>query len=58
LYEARPLAMIAEQAGGAAVNGAERILDLEGEGIHARTPLVIGSRVEVLALQKAVREAR
>ena len=58
LYEARPLAMIAEQAGGAAVDGAEMILDLEGEGIHARTPLVIGSRVEVLALQKAVREAR
>jgi fructose-1,6-bisphosphatase I len=58
LYEARPLAMIAEQAGGAAVNGAESILELEAEGIHERTPLVIGSRREVEALQKAVREAR
>lgn len=54
LYEARPLAMIAERAGGAAVNGAERILELKAEGIHQRTPLVVGSRSEVDALQKAV----
>jgi fructose-1,6-bisphosphatase I len=57
LYEARPLAMIAEQAGGAAVNGAERILELVAEGIHQRTALIVGSRVEVEALQKAVVEA-
>ncbi len=54
LYEARPLAMIAEQAGGAAVNGATRILDIAGEGIHDRTALIVGSKVEVEALQKAV----
>jgi fructose-1,6-bisphosphatase I len=54
LYEANPLAMIAELAGGAAVNGAERILELRAEGIHQRTPLVIGSRREVAALQRAV----
>jgi fructose-1,6-bisphosphatase I len=54
LYEARPLAMIAEQAGGAAVNGATRILELKGEGIHDRTALIVGSKVEVEALQKAV----
>ena len=54
LYEANPLAMIAEQAGGAAVNGAGRILDVQAEGIHQRTPLVIGSRREVEAMQKAV----
>jgi fructose-1,6-bisphosphatase I len=57
LYEARPLAMIAEQAGGAAVNGAVRILELEATGIHERTALVIGSRVEVEALQQAVHES-
>jgi fructose-1,6-bisphosphatase I len=57
LYEARPLAMIAEQAGGAAVNGAERILDLTAEGIHQRTALIVGSKVEVEALRKAVVEA-
>jgi fructose-1,6-bisphosphatase I len=54
LYEARPLAMIAEQAGGTAVNGAQRILDIPAAGIHDRTSLVIGSRVEVEALQQAV----
>jgi fructose-1,6-bisphosphatase I len=54
LYEARPLAMIAEQAGGAAVNGATRILDLAATGIHDRTALVVGSKVEVDALQRAV----
>jgi fructose-1,6-bisphosphatase I len=54
LYEARPLAMIAEQAGGAAVNGAQRILEIEAEGIHDRTALIVGSRTEVDALQKAV----
>jgi fructose-1,6-bisphosphatase I len=54
LYEANPLAMIAEQAGGAAVDGAGRILDVQAEGIHERTPLVIGSRCEVEALRKAV----
>ena len=58
LYEANPLAMIAEQAGGAAVNGAERILEIRAEGIHQRTPLVIGSRREVEALQQLVKEAR
>jgi fructose-1,6-bisphosphatase I len=54
LYEAYPLAMIAEQAGGAAVDGETRILEVQAGGIHDRTPLVIGSRTEVEALRKAV----
>ena len=54
LYEAYPLAMVAEQAGGAAVDGETRILEVRAEGIHDRTPLVIGSRREVEALRKAV----
>ena len=54
LYEAYPLAMVAEQAGGAAVDGERRILEVRAAGIHDRTPLVIGSRVEVYALLKAV----
>jgi fructose-1,6-bisphosphatase I len=58
LYEARPLAMIVEQAGGGAVNGATRILDLTAEGIHERTALIIGSKAEVEALQKIVVEAK
>jgi fructose-1,6-bisphosphatase I len=57
LYEAYPLAMIAEQSGGAAVDGRARILEVRGDGIHARTPLVIGSRREVEALQAMVLHA-
>ena len=57
LYEASPLAMIAEQAGGAAIDGAQRILDLQADGIHQRTPLVVGSKREVEALQKALKAA-
>ncbi len=57
-YEANPLAMIAEAAGGAAIDGSERILELQATGIHQRTPLVVGSRREVELLRKLVREAR
>lgn len=49
LYEANPLAFIAEQAGGAAIDGQSRILDIEPTEIHQRTPLVIGGKVEVEA---------
>ena len=55
LYEANPLAFIAEQAGGAAFSGSGRILDLQPESIHQRTPFVVGSRVEVEALQSLVK---
>ena len=47
LYEANPIAFLAEQAGGAAINGARRVLDITPESIHQRTPLVVGSRVEL-----------
>jgi fructose-1,6-bisphosphatase I len=43
LYEANPLSLIVEQAGGRASNGRERILEIEPEGLHQRTPLFIGS---------------
>ena len=43
LYEANALAFIIEQAGGKASNGKERILDISPEGLHQRTPLIIGS---------------
>jgi fructose-1,6-bisphosphatase I len=49
LYEANPLALIAEQAGGMATNGQEPILGLQPCGIHQRTPLVIGGQCEVQA---------
>jgi fructose-1,6-bisphosphatase I len=47
LYEANPLAFIAEQAGGYATSGATRIMDIEPKTIHERTPFIIGSRTEV-----------
>jgi fructose-1,6-bisphosphatase I len=47
LYEAAPLAFIAEQAGGAATDGKKRIMDIAPERLHQRTPLVIGSRRDV-----------
>lgn len=58
LYEANPLAFIAEQAGGAATNGPKRVLDLEPESIHQRTPFVVGSRREVETLQALVAGAK
>lgn len=51
LYEANPLAFIAEQAGGAATDGANRILLKQPRAMHERTPLVIGSREEVARVQ-------
>ena len=47
LYEANPLAFIAEQAGGAATDGKQRILDKQPTSLHERTPLIIGSKTEV-----------
>ncbi len=55
LYEANPLAMIAEQAGGMATDGAGRVLDIVPEGIHQRTSFCVGSRVEMEALAEGVR---
>jgi len=47
VYEANPLAWIIEQAGGAATNGTERILELNPTALHQRTPFMAGSKTEV-----------
>jgi fructose-1,6-bisphosphatase I len=47
LYEANPMAFLAEQAGGMASDGHQRILEVTPEALHQRVPLVIGSRGEV-----------
>jgi fructose-1,6-bisphosphatase I len=47
LYEASPMAFIAEQAEGSATDGINRILDIIPHNLHQRTPLVIGSREDV-----------
>jgi fructose-1,6-bisphosphatase I len=47
LYEANPMAMLAEQAGGACTTGTHRMLDIQPQDLHQRVPVVIGSRAEV-----------
>lgn len=47
VYEAFPVAMVVEQAGGVATNTTERILDLVPDDLHQRTPLVFGPADEV-----------
>lgn len=47
MYEANPMAMLIEQAGGAATTGRERILDIVPSKLHQRVPVVLGSRTEV-----------
>ncbi|MCB1459032.1 MAG: class 1 fructose-bisphosphatase [Nitratireductor sp.] len=47
VYEANPIALLVEQAGGMATNGTARILDIQPEDLHQRTPLVFGSSKEV-----------
>jgi fructose-1,6-bisphosphatase I len=47
MYECAPLAMIAEQAGGGATTGAERVMDIYPEDLHQRIPFAIGGRYEI-----------
>ena len=47
MYEASPMAFLAEQAGGKATDGKQRILDIVPSSIHMRTPLIIGSADDV-----------
>jgi fructose-1,6-bisphosphatase I len=55
LYEANPIAFIAEQAGGVATDGRQRILDIQPSSIHQRTPLMVGGQREMAALEKCLR---
>jgi fructose-1,6-bisphosphatase I len=54
-YEANPLAFLAEQAGGLATDGHQRILDIQPTALHQRTPLFIGNRELVERLETFVR---
>ena len=47
LYEANPMSWLIEQAGGAATNGKQRILDLQPSQLHERVSVVLGSKNEV-----------
>lgn len=56
LYECAPLAMLVEQAGGAATTGTQRILDIMPTELHQRVPIVIGNREEVELYEQMMRE--
>jgi len=47
MYEANPMAMLVEQAGGAASNGRERIMEIAPSQLHQRVPVFLGSKREV-----------
>jgi fructose-1,6-bisphosphatase I len=55
-YECNPIAFIAEQAGGRASDGAQRILDLKPDSVHQRTPFYVGSRAMVERLEEFIGE--
>ena len=55
LYEANPLAAVAENAGGLATNGCHDVLDVQPRELHQRTPLIIGSYDDVSELMDYLR---
>jgi fructose-1,6-bisphosphatase I len=47
MYEANPIAFLAEQAGGVATGGKNRIMEITPSSLHQRTPLIVGSKEEM-----------
>jgi fructose-1,6-bisphosphatase I len=47
MYEANPMSFLIEQAGGAAINGVQRILDIQPDKLHQRVSVILGSKNEV-----------
>jgi len=56
LYEGNPMAFLAEQAGGVASDGYNRILDIQPTALHQRVPLFIGSREMVKKAEQLMRD--
>merc|ERR1711972_247393 len=52
LYEGAPMSMIMEQAGGKAITGHSRVLDIPPAKVHQRVPVVLGSADDVDECQK------
>lgn len=55
MFEANPMAMIYEQAGGAGSNGKMNILDIKPASIHQRTPLFLGSKKDIKLVEKLLK---
>jgi fructose-1,6-bisphosphatase I len=58
LYECNALAFIAEQSGGAATDGTQRIMEIEPSSFHQRTPFVIGSKQMVAEVSAYIKEEK
>ncbi len=58
LYEANPVAFLAEQAGGKATNGEKPILEVQPIDLHQRTPLIVGGAVEMANIEECLMKAR
>jgi fructose-1,6-bisphosphatase I len=56
LYEANPVAFLAEQAGGSASDGRQHILDIQPRDVHQRTPLVVGGPAEMEEFERCLAE--
>jgi fructose-1,6-bisphosphatase I / sedoheptulose-1,7-bisphosphatase len=56
LFEANPIALLVEQAGGVASTGRERVLDVVPGQLHEHVPLILGSRNEVERIERYHRE--
>lgn len=56
LYELSPMAFLVEQAGGAASDGKQRILDIEPDNFHQRSPVFIGTKEAVELAEQYIRE--
>jgi fructose-1,6-bisphosphatase I len=56
MYEANPMSFIVEQAGGAAIDGTQRILDVQPQQLHQRVSVILGSRNEVELVARYHRE--
>jgi fructose-1,6-bisphosphatase I len=54
LYEANPVSFLAEQAGGAASDGHQPVLDVQPRDIHQRTPLVVGGPAEMEEFERYI----
>ncbi len=58
LYEANPLALVVEQAGGKASTGTSRLLDVAPKALHQRVPLIIGSIEDVCTAEEFIQGRR
>jgi fructose-1,6-bisphosphatase I len=58
MYECNPMAFIVEAAGGRATDGKKRILELQPEALHERTPIYIGSKEDVLLVEEFLSEGK